>query len=82
MEGKIIAKSTYYTNLLVRGAITHDQVSYPIGVVDSRYAGLPVGLAKWVGKDEGGLAVWRLSVRREQVRGRWVIVDRKFHCSS
>jgi len=36
------------------------------------------GIASEIGRTEGGLAVWSLWVHGADVRGRWVIVDRRF----
>jgi hypothetical protein len=81
MKGETMADSTYYTNLLIRGAIKHRNVTHPVGVIDSLFGGLPIGVATCVGKDENGLAVWILAVNGERIPGLWVIVDRKFRPS-
>jgi hypothetical protein len=78
MEGETMAESTYYTNLLVRGAIKHKIVSHPVGVIDSLLGGLPIGVATCVGNDENGLALWILAVNGDRIPGSWVIVDREF----
>ena len=39
---------------------------------------MPIGMASQIGRTEGGLAVWRLTVEGDDVPGRWVIVDREF----
>jgi hypothetical protein len=79
MEGETMAESTYYTNLLVRGAIKHKNASRSVGVIDSPFGGQPIGVAACVGKDENGLAAWILAVNGERIPGLWVIVDREFH---
>jgi hypothetical protein len=38
---------------------------------------MPIGMASPVGRTEGGLAVWCLTVRGADVPGRWVIIDRR-----
>ena len=39
---------------------------------------MPIGMAKCIGWDPDGLAVWRLTVEGDDVPGRWIIVDREF----
>ena len=39
---------------------------------------MPIGMASAIGRTEGGLAVWRLTVEGDDVLGRWVIVDCAF----
>jgi hypothetical protein len=39
---------------------------------------MPIGIAMSAGPNRAGVAVWRLIVRKTEVPGLWVIVDREF----
>jgi hypothetical protein len=39
---------------------------------------MPIGIALEAGWTDGGLAIWRLTIRGAAMPGRWVIVDREF----
>jgi hypothetical protein len=39
---------------------------------------MPIGEANCLTWDEKGLAVWTLRIGKEEIPGRWIIVDREF----
>ena len=39
---------------------------------------MPIGEAHCLTWDQNGLAVWTLRIGKEEIPGRWVIVDREF----
>jgi hypothetical protein len=55
-----------------------NRVPGSIGVLDSPDHPMPISTAYESGWTEGGLAIWRPTVKNADVPGRWVIVDRKF----
>jgi hypothetical protein len=60
------------------GPVRYRQVPDAIGVLEALDQPMPIGMASEIGRTEGGLAVWRLTVRGADVPGRWVIIDREF----
>jgi hypothetical protein len=38
----------------------------------------PIGMARPVGPDGAGLAVWRLTVHGAELPGLWTVIDREF----
>jgi hypothetical protein len=51
---------------------------HAIGVLESRDADIPVGRALGCGFGPGGVALWRLTVHRVDVPGKWFVVSREF----
>ena len=39
---------------------------------------MPIGEASCITHDRNGLAVWSLRIGKQEIPGRWVIVDRRF----
>jgi len=39
---------------------------------------MPIGEAHCLTWDQNGLAVWTLRIGKQEIPGRWVIVDREF----
>jgi len=54
------------------------QVPGSIGVLDAPDKPMPIGEAHCATWDETGLAVWTLRIGKQEIPGRWVIVDRDF----
>ena len=49
-----------------------------IGVLEALDKFMPIGEASCRTHDENGLAVWTLRIGKEEIPGRWIIVDREF----
>ena len=49
-----------------------------IGVLEALDKPMPIGEASCRTHDENGLAVWTLRIGKQEIPGRWVIVDREF----
>jgi hypothetical protein len=39
---------------------------------------MPIGMASQIGRTEGGLAVWSLTIDGADDPGRWIIIDGRF----
>jgi hypothetical protein len=49
-----------------------------IGVMEVPDDRTPIGMAAAAGRDEDGVALWRLTVRKVELGCRWIVVDREF----
>jgi hypothetical protein len=49
-----------------------------IGVLETPLNPMPIGEATCRSWDENGLAVWTLRIGKDDIPGRWAIVDREF----
>jgi len=73
----------YYTNVGPLSGPLHSRAGYlAIGVLQARKANTTIGTAVMAGKDDGGLALWRLTVDTFDLPGLWVVVDREFRPTS
>jgi len=70
--------STYFAHISAAGPIRYGQVPGSIGVLEALDRFMPIGEAYCVTWDENGLAVWTLRISKEEIPGRWIIVDREF----
>jgi len=52
-------------------------VSGSIGVLEALDKFMPIGEAYCVTLGENGLAVWTLRLGKEEIAGRWVVIDRE-----
>ena len=68
----------YFAHISQRGAVKCDQVPGSIGVLEALDRPMPIGEAHFVTWDQQVLAVWKLRIGKEELAGRWVIVDREF----
>ena len=69
----------YYTNCgPVSGPALYRQLPGAIGVLEAPDNNVSVGLALGLGPDDGGIAVWELSVHGAAVPGRFIIINREF----
>jgi hypothetical protein len=69
----------YYTNVGPQsGPLLSSAGYFAIGVVQARQAHTAIGTALVAGKDENGLALWRLTIDTIDLPGLWVVVDREF----
>jgi hypothetical protein len=71
--------STFYAHVDAMGPIQYRQlVGSSISVHDSLEPGSPIGIANRFTWDENNLAVWRLTIGKRWIEGRWIIVDKVF----
>jgi hypothetical protein len=70
--------SSYFAHISQKGSIRYRDVSESIGVLEALDKFMPIGEASCRIHDENGLAVWTLRIGKEEIPGRWVIVDRGF----
>jgi len=70
--------SSYFAHISQKGPIRYRDVSESIGVLEALDKFMPIGEASCRIHDENGLAVWTLRIGKEEIPGRWVIIDRGF----
>ena len=68
----------YFAHISLKGPVKYGQVPGSISVHDSLDDPMPIGIASCCGWGVDGLAVWTLRVGRQEIPGRWVIIDREF----
>ncbi len=68
----------YFAHISQLGPVRHGDVPGSIGVLEAPDKPMPFGEASCRTHDENGLAVWTLRIGKEEIPGRWVIVDREF----
>ena len=68
----------YFAHISHQGKIRYEDVPGSIGVLEVLDKFMPIGEAHCLTWDEKGLAVWTLRIGKEEIAGRWVIVDREF----
>ncbi len=68
----------YYAHVSAKGPVKYGQVPGSIGVLEAPDKPMPIGEAHCLRWDEKGLAVWTLRIGKQEIPGRWVIVDRQF----
>ncbi len=79
LEPTLTVKSnSYFAHISEKGPAKYGLTPGSIGVLESPDNHMPIGEASCRTWNEKGLAVWTLRVGKEQIPGRWVIVDREF----
>ncbi len=68
----------YFAQISHEGKIRYGEIPGSIGVLEATDKPMPIGEASCRTWDDNGLAVWTLRIGKEQVFGRWIIVDREF----
>ncbi len=68
----------YFAHISQQGKIRYGDVPGSIGVLEASDQFMPIGEASCSTHDENGLAVWTLRIGKEEIQGRWIIVDREF----
>jgi len=68
----------YFAHISHQGKIRYGDVPGSIGVLEALDKFMPIGEAHCVTWDENGLAEWTLRIGKEEIPGRWIIVDREF----
>jgi hypothetical protein len=72
----------FFAHISQKGPVKYGQVPGSIGVLEAPDHCMPIGIASCRTWDEKGLAVWTPRIGKEEIRGRWVIVDREFQHSA
>jgi hypothetical protein len=70
--------SRYFAHISATCPVRGGQGLGLIRVLEAPDQAPPIGMVFEVGWTEGGLAVWRLTMRGADLTGRWEIVDRNF----
>jgi hypothetical protein len=68
----------YFAHISQKGTIRYGDVPGSIGVLEALDKPMPIGEASCRTWDENGLAVWTLRIGKQEIPGRWVIIDRRF----
>ena len=68
----------YFAQISALGPIRYGQTPGSIGVLGAIDQPMPIGEASCRTYNEKGLAVWTLRIGKQEIPGRWVIVDREF----
>ena len=68
----------YFAHISHKGKIRYGEVPGSIGILEAPDTFMPIGEASCRTWNEDGLAVWTLRIGKEQLPGRWVIIDREF----
>jgi hypothetical protein len=68
----------YFAHISKAGPIRYGDVPGSIGVLATPDNPMPIGEASCRSHDENGLAVWTLRIGKQEIPGRWIIVDRQF----
>ncbi len=68
----------YFAHISQKGPVRYGDVPGSIGVLESSDKPMPTGEASCRTHDENGLAVWTLRIGKQEIPGRWIIVDREF----
>jgi len=71
----------YFSHVSQKGSVRYGDVPGSIGVLEALDKFMPVGEASCRTHDENGLAVWTLRIGKQEIPGRWIIVDREFRPS-
>jgi len=68
----------FFAHISHQGKIRYGDVPGSIGVLESPDKFMPIGEAHCLTWDQNGLAVWTLRIGKQEIPGRWVIIDREF----
>ncbi len=68
----------YFAHISHDGPIRYGDVPGSIGVLEAVDKPMPIGEASCRTHDENGLAVWTLRIGKQEIPGRWIIVNREF----
>jgi hypothetical protein len=71
----------FFAHFSQSGPIRYGDVPGSIGVLEALDKFMPIGEASCRTHDENGLAVWTLRIGKEEIPGRWIIVDQEFRPS-
>jgi hypothetical protein len=65
----------YFASLHTKRQMLYRDVPGSLGVLSAPDGLMPIGQADCVTHDENGAAVWVLRVGKQEIPGRWVLVD-------
>ena len=65
----------YFVYTSQTGPIRYYQVTGSIGVLESLDKFMPIGEASCLTYDENRLAVWTIRIGKQEIPGRWIMVD-------
>jgi hypothetical protein len=68
----------FFAHVSTYGPIRYGRIPGSIGVLEALDKPMPIGEAHGMTWDEKGLAVWTIRIGKQEIPGRWVIVDREF----
>ena len=68
----------YFAHISHKGKIRYGDVPGSIGVLEALDKFMPIGEAHCLTWDQNGLAVWTLRIGKQEIVGRWIIVDQEF----
>ena len=68
----------YFAHISQYGPVKYGQVPGSIGVLESLDQFMPIGEATCRTWDGNGLAIWTIRIGKQEIPGRWIIVDREF----
>jgi hypothetical protein len=68
----------YFAHICQKGPVRYGTIPGSIGVLETLDKPMPIGEASCRTHDEYGLAVWTIRIGKQEIPGRWVIVDREF----
>ena len=68
----------YFAHISSRGPVKYGDLPSAIGVLEAPDKFIPIGEASCRTWDETGLALWTLRIGKQEIPGRWVIVEREF----
>jgi hypothetical protein len=66
----------YSAHVSTHGAVKYGQVPSAMGVLEALDKFMPMGKATCRTWDESRLAVWTIRIGKDEIPGRWVIVNR------
>jgi hypothetical protein len=69
---------SFFAHISHDGPIRYGDVPGSIGVLEARDKPMPIGEASCRTHDEHGLAVWNLRIGKQEIPGRYIIIDREF----
>jgi hypothetical protein len=70
--------AVYFTNRGPKhGPYSYRNAPAAIDVLEAPDRPMPIGVARPIGPDGAGLAVWKLTVRDAELPGLWTVVDRE-----
>jgi hypothetical protein len=61
-----------------RGLLLYNEALLAIGVRKTASTRKAIGVAYCVGEDDLGAALWRLTIGRDRLPGRWIVIDGEF----
>jgi hypothetical protein len=73
---------TYYAHVTKKGPVKYGRRRKAIWVFAAQDQYMPIGEASCQSRDENGLAVWTLLIGKNDIPGKWIIVDGEFRLTT